>query len=346
MDLRSLRYFVAVAEELHFGRAARRLHMAQPPLSRSVKQLETQLGQLLLHRSPTGVSLTPAGEALYAEARALLAHADRIPERVTAAAGSPTLRIGVLADSAEQVGPRLVTAFRQAHPDVRIQMREADLADPSCGLKTAQVDVALTRTPFDRTGIATRALRTDPVGVVMRGDDPLAHRDSVRLDDLAARRRFRLPEETDAVWRDYWGTGADSTQAGSDPIIRTLRECLQSVLWNGAIGLMPLADALPDGLVCVPLAGMPPSDLVVAWKRSSVNPLVRSFIRITVGLHGSSALRGSSAPHGSIADGTMEPGERHAQAAVRRSVSAGRSSPRGRTVPGGSHSESSSSTAR
>ncbi|NUT32280.1 MAG: LysR family transcriptional regulator [Hamadaea sp.] len=283
MDLRTLRYFVAVAEERHFGRAARRLHMAQPPLSRSVRQLEAHLGHLLLDRSPAGVSLTPAGEALYAEAQALLAHAARIPERVAAAAGSATLVMGILADSAEQIGPHLVTAFRHAHPQVQIRMREADLTDPTCGLRAGQVDVALTRTPFDTDGIASRVLRTDPVGVVLRSDDPLAQYAGLRLEDLADRRRFQLPDDADPVWRDFWNAPATGG-AVSGPVIRTLRECLQSVLWNGAIGLMPLADTLPGGLVCVPLKDMPPSDLVVAWARGTTNPLVRSFLRTVAAL--------------------------------------------------------------
>ncbi|KOG85263.1 LysR family transcriptional regulator, partial [Streptomyces varsoviensis] len=104
MDLRLLRYFVAVAEELHFGRAAARLHMTQPPLSRAVQQLETDLGCALLHRSPAGVALTPAGATLYEEARALLARAARVRTKVAAAAGTPALTVGTLADSAEQVG--------------------------------------------------------------------------------------------------------------------------------------------------------------------------------------------------------------------------------------------------
>jgi DNA-binding transcriptional LysR family regulator len=79
MDLRSLGYFVAVAEERHFGRAAARLHMTQPPLSRAIKQLETDLGALLLHRSPAGVTLTAAGTALYDEARSLLEQSERGP---------------------------------------------------------------------------------------------------------------------------------------------------------------------------------------------------------------------------------------------------------------------------
>src|SRR5437867_10020384 len=93
MDLRSLRYFVAVADERHFGRAAARLHMTQPPLSRAIRQLETDLGVLLLHRSATGVELTAAGDALYAEASTLLEQAEQARVRVTAATGATTLTI-------------------------------------------------------------------------------------------------------------------------------------------------------------------------------------------------------------------------------------------------------------
>src|SRR6185437_6902495 len=99
MDLRLLGYFVAVAEERHFGRAAARLHMTQPPLSRAIRQLETDLGALLLRRSPAGVTLTAAGTALYDEARTLLEQADHARTRVAAAAGTATFAIGVLADS-------------------------------------------------------------------------------------------------------------------------------------------------------------------------------------------------------------------------------------------------------
>src|SRR6185437_871037 len=93
MDLRLLRYFVAVAEERHFGRAAARLHMSQPPLSRAIKQLEADLGAVLLHRSATGVTLTAAGKLLYDEARSLLDQADRVRVRVAAAAGAATLTV-------------------------------------------------------------------------------------------------------------------------------------------------------------------------------------------------------------------------------------------------------------
>ncbi|MFJ9246870.1 LysR family transcriptional regulator [Streptomyces sp. NPDC101776] len=295
MELRTLRYFVAVAEELHFGRAAARLRMTQPPLSRAIRQLETELGCVLLLRSPTGVALTPAGVLLHEEARALLAQADRVRARVSDLAGPVTLTVGTLADSAEEFGTRLAAVHREHHPAVRIVIRESDLTDPTAGLRAGLVDVALTRAPFDDTGIATRTLRSDPVGVVLRTDDPLAHRDGLRLADLAERRWFRFPDGTDPVWQAYWTRAADDTDRRRDgPVVRTAHECLQSVLWNGTVGLMPLGHTLPEGLTVVPLTDMPPSRFVIAWRADDTTPLIRSFVRITQSVRRTTAAAGTA----------------------------------------------------
>ena len=175
-----LRYFVAVAEERHVGRAATRLNMTQPPLSRAVQQLENELGVVLIERTPKGVALTDAGAVLYDEARALLEQADRLRTRVAGAGGAAVITVGTLADTAEQVGAGLVAAFRRRQPHVDVVINEADLSDPTAGLRAGLVDVALTRTPFDATGISTYVLRSDPIGVVMHDDDPLAQLDGVR----------------------------------------------------------------------------------------------------------------------------------------------------------------------
>lgn len=283
VDLRSLRYFAAVAEERHVGRAAIRLHMTQPPLSRAIRQLEDELGAALFERTPKGVTLTPAGTVLYDEASTLLRQADRIRGRVTAAAGTATLTIGTLADAAEQVAGRLVPLFRAHDPHVNVTIHESDLGDPAAGLRSGLVDVALTRTPFDDTGISTRVLRSVPVGVVMRDDDPLAHRASVTLADLAGRTWVRLPASTDPIWTAYWTVG---THDEPSPVMRTIQECLQAALWNGTSALAPIDQPLPAGLTAVPFADRPPSDLVIAWPRTGRTPLVRNFIHVAANAWG------------------------------------------------------------
>ena len=271
MELRTLRYFVAVAEELHFGRAAARLHMSQPPLSRAIKQLEADVGAVLMVRSAAGVTLTPAGVALLEEARALLEQAERARARV---AGTATITVGLLADSADPDATRLADAYRRQHPGVEVRVRDTDLTDPTCGLRAGLVDVALTRGPFDETGLTVHRLREDPVGAVLRADDPLARRDHLELADLAGRRWFRFPDGTDPVWQSYWHGG----EPREGPVVRAVQECLQAVLWNGTVGLMPLGHRPPGDLTVVPLAGLAPNPVVVAWTDAS--PLVRSFVRL------------------------------------------------------------------
>lgn len=271
-----MRYFVAVAEELHFGRAATRLHMSQPPLSRAIKQLEADVGALLFVRSPAGVTLTPVGTVLFDEARALLDHADRVRVRVSAAAGVTTITVGILGDGTDPGMSRLAAAYRRRHPGIEIRVRDADLPDPTCGLRTGLVDVALTRAPFDETALTVRALRSDPVGVVLRADDPLARRDALRLAELSDRRWFQFPRGTDPVWQAYWNGGLPR----EGPVVRAVQECLQAVLWNGTVGLAPLGHDLPAELAVVPLTDMAPSRVVAVWNAGDTNPLIRSFVEI------------------------------------------------------------------
>ncbi|MFE6183900.1 LysR family transcriptional regulator [Streptomyces sp. NPDC056465] len=274
MELRTLRYFVAVAEELHFGRAATRLHMSQPPLSRAIKQLEADVGALLLTRSPTGVTLTPVGRVLLDEARALLDHADRVRVRVSAAAGTATITVGILGDGTDPGVSRLAAAYRRNHPGIEIRIRDTDLTDPTCGLRAGLVDVALTRAPFDETALTVRELRSDPVGVVLRADDPLARRETLRLAELSDRRWFQFPQGTDPLWQSYWNGGT----LREGPVVRAVQECLQAVLWNGTIGLAPSGHDLPAEFAVVPLVDMEPSRVVAVWNEGDANSLVRSFV--------------------------------------------------------------------
>ncbi|GAB7184472.1 DNA-binding transcriptional regulator LysR family [Kitasatospora sp. Ki12] len=276
MELRTLRYFVTVAEELHFGRAATRLHMSQPPLSRAIRRLESDVAAPLFDRSPTGVTLTPVGAVLLREARALLDHADRVRLRVSTAAGTASITVGILGDGTDPGTARMAAAYRRSHPGVEIRVRDTDLTDPTCGLRAGLVDVALTRAPFDETALTVRTLRSDPVGVVLRADDPLAGRDRLRLADLDGRSWFRFPPDTDPVWQSYWHGG--SPRRG--PVVRAVHECLQAVLWNGTVGLAPLGHDLAPELTVVPLSDLAPSRVVAVWNEGDGNPLIRSFVEI------------------------------------------------------------------
>lgn len=278
MELRTLRYFVAVAEELHFGRAAVRLHMSQPPLSRAIKRLEAEVGAALFDRSPAGVTLTAVGAVLFDEARALLDQADRVHVRVAAAAGAATITVGILGDSTDPGVGRLADAYRRRHPQVEVRVRETDLPDPTCGLHAGLVDVALTRGPFDETGLTVQELRADPAGALLRADDPLAGRDSLTLADLADRRWFVFPEGTDPLWQSYWNGG----EPREGPVVRAVAECRQAVLWNGTVGMTLLGHEPGDGLTVVPLTDMPPSRVVAAWHEGDTNPLIRSFVRTAI----------------------------------------------------------------
>ncbi len=250
--------------------------MSQPPLSRAIKRLGAEFGALLFARSPTGVTLTPAGAVLLDEARALLGQADRLRVRVAAATGVATVRVGILGDGTDPGVTRLAAAYRRSHPGVDIRIRDTDLTDPTCGLRAGLVDVALTRAPFDETALTVRELRSDPVGVVLRADDPLAGRGRLRSADLGDRRWFQFPRGTDPVWQSYWNGG----EPREGPVVRVVQECLQAVLWNGTVGMAPLGHELPAELVAVPLTDLPPSRVVVAWNEGDTNPLVRSFADI------------------------------------------------------------------
>ncbi len=287
MDLRRLRYFVAVAEELHFGRAAARLHMSQPPLSRRIRELEDWLGTPLFDRSAQGVRLTEAGRVLLAEARELLEAAERASERVRRTAGRRTLVVGTVAGAGRGLGPRAAESFRRSHPQALVRLRETGISDPTAGLRAGAVDIALTRLPFDTTGLAVRVLASEPVVAVVPSGDPLARREAVTVADLADRPWMQLPQETDPAWRRYWLGQADPEpspprpQNGGGPVVRAVAECLHAVVWQGAVGILPIGAThhhRTEGVTFLPLTDYPPSPVVLAWPATNPDPTLTAFV--------------------------------------------------------------------
>jgi DNA-binding transcriptional LysR family regulator len=186
MDLRRLTYFVAVAEELHFGRAAARLSIAQPPLSRQIAQLEAELDALLIDRTRTQIRLTQAGEALLERARDILERIDQTAREVHAigegAAGR--LRIAFIGSASHGVLPELIRAFRTSYPGVELALSTMNNAELKRSLIGRQIDIAIARPALRDDEIRSVKLHAEPLILAMPEESPLAAATELRLGDL------------------------------------------------------------------------------------------------------------------------------------------------------------------
>lgn len=187
MELRHLRYFQAVAEERHFGRAAERLHMAQPPLSQQIRQLEAELGVTLLDRNTRKVELTPAGTAYLERVRTILAEVDDAGERArrVAAGLEGRLVVGCVGSATYSLLPAFARALRETLPGVDLAVRgEMLVPDQVAALTAGRIDLALLRPPVEEPGLAVTLLRSERLIVALPGGHRLADRRRLRIGDL------------------------------------------------------------------------------------------------------------------------------------------------------------------
>lgn len=185
-ELRHLRAFRAIAEELHFGRAARRLHMTQPPLSQLLKQLENAIGEKLLNRTTRTVELTPAGREFLVHARAILEAADKAPlEAKRAASGEAgQLTIGFVPSAAYQFLPRMIRAYRQAYPDVRLYFREMVSTRQFDELGRGKIDIGLVRHPIANRRLESRVVWRESFVVAVPSSHPFGDKDAISIKAL------------------------------------------------------------------------------------------------------------------------------------------------------------------
>src|SRR5579862_2383821 len=216
MELRQLRYFVAVAEELHFRRAAERLHISQPPLSHQIHQLETEMGCLLLARTRRRVELTPAGAAFLRDARAILAELDTAvaTARSIATGQSGRLRINFVGSALLSLVPGTVQRFREDRPGVEVELRERATVDQVRAVLDGVVDLGLVRPPIeDHAALRVQAVLREPSVAAVPAGHPLAGRDSLRLADVAPEPLVLFPRDQapglhDLIISALAGTGA------------------------------------------------------------------------------------------------------------------------------------------
>jgi len=226
MELSHLRAFLAVAEELHFGRAAQRLHLAQPPVSRAVRALERELGAALFQRSTRFVRLTPAGEALVGPANQVFEALHRAAAAVTAAERGQTgrVRIAYAGASTQQLVGRLARAVRQAHPGIQLELSSQQFAQPALErLLAGDIEVALGRWDHVPAGVFSRIVLDDDLVLAVPAGHRLARRDDISMADVAGEAFVSLPPVPGGVLPDRLrrlshgaGFAADVVQVAPD----------------------------------------------------------------------------------------------------------------------------------
>ncbi len=290
IELRHLRYFVAVAQESGFTAAAGRLHVAQQVLSAQIRQLEDALGVRLLDRTSRGVSLTPAGAAFLDAAQDTLASLDRAVAAARNAARvlSGELTVGLHVAAGGEVPTALLAAVEQAEPQLVIRLRTFELSQPATGLIDRSAQVAFVRPPV-APGISLRQVAAEPRVFVLPAGHPLATRPSLTLADVAGLPWIAAEEATDGsdpvLWRDDWllrpRPGGDQPIIGA--LARTIDEWREHIVAGRGVSLCPASAEMfyaRPGLAFVPSEGVPPAALCVAWRTQDTSPLVHQFVEI------------------------------------------------------------------
>jgi DNA-binding transcriptional LysR family regulator len=220
MDLRQLRYFVAVAEAGNISRAAKQIYLTQPALSRQIKALEAEIGQCLLERQAHSIRLTAAGELLLREARDLLRHAEQVLERVRATGQGVQLRVGYAPSLAAELLSPAVEQFTQTHPNARVELFDLSTAEMLAGLAAETLDVAVTVGPPQETrDVQWTPLLRAPWQLAVNAKDPLASRRRIPPAEVAARPLVMFcqrdyPEYWQVVMSWLRGHGARAKVAG------------------------------------------------------------------------------------------------------------------------------------
>ncbi len=281
METRELRYFVAVAEERHFGRAAERLGMAQPPLSRAIGQLERRLGVTLLERTSRSVTLTEAGAVLLREARVALdavEAAERRTRRAAASDGRPRLVLATKSGASSELLAKLLDAFA-AEPDaVEVDVQLCAIGEQGPMLRDGRADVALLHRPFDSTsGLDVEELATEGQLLLLPAGHPWSVRDRVTTAEIRT-----LTDPPAARWPRADGGYAD----GPGPQIHDHTQLLQLVGLGRAHVVLPdsVRTLLRDDFACVPVSDAPPVTTVIAWPPHSRSRAVAALVRTALRL--------------------------------------------------------------
>ena len=291
MELRHLRSLVVLAEELHFGRSADRLGIAQPALTRQIQQLETELQTQLFKRSPRAVTLTDAGREFVESIGPAIQQIEDAVAGITDFAGANRgrVRVGASGNLSSSFIPELLQRLGAAAPLIRVDVRELSAAEQVRALHGAEIDIGLATLPIDDPSLIVRRIFTEPLVLMVRRESDLANRAFVRLRDLAEQRfimcpRYRrtgfheviLEHTAKAGFRPQIAHEVDATSAFIGLVERGL-----------GVALVPRSDSwlVSDRIRCIPI-GSPPISIEIGaiWRRENMSPVVRYFVDCAVRL--------------------------------------------------------------
>jgi DNA-binding transcriptional LysR family regulator len=284
IQLRHMRYFTAVAEELSFSRAAAALYVSQPSLTRQIRQLEERLGVVLFLRSKRSVELTPAGVEFLARCRTVLGLLESgiMRAKHVAEGRAGKLRVGFHLGAALELTAPILEEYGRRHPLVDVELREYDWRNPSAGVRDGTTDVAIVRMPIELDGLRHRPLFTEPVVLAVSREHPLAGRNAVDITEVREEPMVQIGTEDDALL-EFWTAGALRNQrsAQTGPRVRTHSETLEAVARGRGVTVMPAAAVRyvprPD-IRYIPIKNAPRSEVALVWRSDFEDLSVAAFV--------------------------------------------------------------------
>ena len=281
IDLRKVRYFVAVAERLHFGQAATALHITQPALSRQIQQFEREIGVELFVRSSREVALTPAGEQFVDFSRQLLALTQTALENVRrTAAGTDAFRVGFMLGIDTESTLRV---FSAGHPGISVLLERLRWWNEGEAVRSGHIDAGFVRLPIAEEGIEILPLYTEVIHVALPSEHPLASRQAVEIADIAAEPVLRYADAIPA-WNAFWCVDPrpDGTQAKAGPVVHDMEEIVEYVRTGRGVAFLPdaVCTMFPrPGITYVPVTDLPPGQVALVWPAGRRTALVRSLAK-------------------------------------------------------------------
>lgn len=292
VDLRQVRYFVAVAEELHFGRAAARLYIAQPALSQAVRNLEESLGVALMNRTSRRVDLTPAGAALLAQAQELLPQFDEMVREAQRVGRGKRgrLRLGLAGNAPCTLASAVIRQFEERHPHIELEFKRVTWAEQTLALHREEIDASLLVLPVDETGLELEVLLTEGRVAAVPAGGALTARSVVTMRDIGRQTQLqpRLSSPRLAAAKPQAAVFDSGRAPGRE--VESIEEALEHVAQGHGVHVTPASTAAlyarPD-VSFVPVVDAPPAVIALAWRRADDSRAVRALRELVRELRGS-----------------------------------------------------------